>query len=167
MADETLDNQICEKCSAAVRPNALFCFNCGAQVAPDEVVIAETAAAKKVSDAWFRDDIVAAPESSSPIPEAPAKQAVRAKQKPETTSVDSKASATVSDAAGASEKTATKPAMKTAASLRQQSKVTQQRKAVEVTWEQPEGAPNLWFALITVILVAFAVGMLFLMLYIR
>lgn len=32
MAEKTVEKQICQKCGAEVRPNTLFCYNCGGSV---------------------------------------------------------------------------------------------------------------------------------------
>ena len=56
--------------------------------------------------------------------------------------------------------------LKTAASLRQKPRA-QEIKKVEVVWEASENAPNLWFIIVSVILVLFAAGVLLAMLYIR
>ena len=56
--------------------------------------------------------------------------------------------------------------LKTAAELRQESK-TALKKPVNVSWEEPQNAPHLWFLIATFILTLFAVGILIAMIYIR
>lgn len=56
--------------------------------------------------------------------------------------------------------------LKSAASIRQKSKLAE-KKRVEVVWAPPEGAPNIWFVAVALVLSIFAVGIFVVMLYIR
>ena len=60
----------------------------------------------------------------------------------------------------------TEAKMPSAAELRQKNKL-ERKKSVEITWEDPEDAPNVWFVVAAFILTLFAVCILFAMLYIR
>jgi hypothetical protein len=155
---EILEQQVCQACGEKVRPNALFCFNCGSQIGSDEEVEVENQRQLKISSAWFKEDIIegsvaetkaaaAVLKKTEPIIEKP--QAVRPKV---TTEVIEKKTAA--------------PELKTAASLRDRAKPPT-RKSVQVVWEEPKSAPNIWFLIVSLILIAFAVFILFAMLYLR
>lgn len=62
--------------------------------------------------------------------------------------------------------TAAQNKLKSAASIRQKSKLAE-KKRVEVVWAPPQGAPNIWFVAVAIVLTMFAVGILAIMLYIR
>ena len=144
---EKLEIQVCEACGVDVRPKALFCYNCGSQVASDEEVQAESANENQVSDVWFKEEIA----SVAPKPVVEDKP-VKAKSVATKKSVEPKVEPAIK--------------LKTAASLREKSKLNQ-KKTVEVVWEEPQSAPNVWFLMVSIILIAFAVFILFAMLYIR
>ncbi|HLM02795.1 MAG TPA: hypothetical protein VK400_17215, partial [Pyrinomonadaceae bacterium] len=61
----------------------------------------------------------------------------------------------------------TETKLKSAASLRRSGRAPVQKKTVEVVWDEPESAPNVWFLVVAFVLVLFAVGVLLAMLYIR
>lgn len=154
---EILEKQICEACGADIRPKALFCFNCGSQVASDEEVQAEEANSKKISDAWFKEEI-------APTPTQPAITEVAGKTaKKKTVAVEEKAK---TDGKGKIAETSSSTKLRSAASLRDKSK-SPEKKRVEVVWEEPSSAPNIWFLIVSLILVGFAVFILYAMLYIR
>lgn len=168
MAEKVLENEVCGNCGVEVRPNSLFCYNCGSQVASDDAVEAENQNSKKVSDAWFKETI--APTIASDIPTLTKKKTTAIVEKEEIEAIpkptDSLVNKTSTNKTPAKiEKPEAEP-LKTAASLRNRQKPAQKKK-VEVTWESHESAPNVWFLVIALILTIFAVSILFAMLYIR
>ena len=136
---EKFENQVCGACGVDVRPNALFCYNCGSQVASDEMVAAENKRSKKVR-----------------VPKAAV-----------TNKLGKLAEVKPIAADKFTETTIEKPVnLRTAASLRDKSRLAQ-KKRVEVVWEEPTSAPNVWFLIVTLILALFAACILYIMLYLR
>jgi hypothetical protein len=161
MAEKILENQFCRACGADVRPNALFCYNCGSQVASDEEVAAEAQNGSKVSSAWYQDSI-AEMKVTENTKSAASKAIFAAKKKsaPESTAIPFKQETNVGN-----EKSPT-DGLKTAASIRKKPNPFLKKK-VEVTWEAYDNAPNFWFLLVSIVLAIFAVAILVTMLYIR
>lgn len=161
MAEKLLETQVCENCGANVRQNAAFCYNCGSQVVPDDMVDAVNSG--QVSNAWFKESITE--KKNEPVKE----QKIPEKKAVELTPL------AISDASTSAvgnkpvekeiEKKADKP-LKTAASMREKPKFTPKRQ-VEVTWEEPKSAPNIWFLIVAFILLVFAGSLVFIMLYIK
>lgn len=56
--------------------------------------------------------------------------------------------------------------LKSAASLKKANKSVE-KKRVEVVWEETEGASNLWFIVVAIVLTVFAIGILIAMLQLR
>lgn len=171
MAEVLSKNQICENCGADVRLNALFCYNCGSQVVPDELLEAEEND-DRVSNAWFKESITepkleAIPKpKSKPIKEQKIVDKSGEELTPlslETTPVETNSKSVETEIKP--EKNETK-SLKTASSLRQKQKLPPKRK-VEVTWEAPQSAPNIWFLVVAFILLLVAIGLIVAMLYIR
>ena len=170
MAEVLVKNQICENCGADVRLNAAFCYNCGTQVVPDEMLDEQNDG--QVSNAWFKESIT---ESKlEPIPKPKSKpnkeQKIVDKSGQELTPLVAEAApietkVTSAETKTEPEKTENK-SLKTASSLRQKPKLPPKRK-VEVTWEEPQSAPNVWFLVIAFILLLLAIGLVVAMLYIR
>jgi len=139
MAEISVENQTCKKCGVDIRPNTLFCYNCGASVAPEEMN------GNRPSSADFQNKSVKEKKASKIKSRTVSKKHI--KDLEQTASFET-----------------TK--FKSAASLRQKSKPAQ-KKSIEVIWEEPENAPNVWFLAVAFLLTLFAVGILFAMLYIR
>lgn len=145
MAETTVENKICAACGAEARPNTLFCYNCGASLAPE--IAPEAKNGKDVSDAWFRENI------------AEEKNGRQTKQE-NSTVIEKTADAPIPKLVAVEE-----PKLKSAAAMRRKSKVYQPKK-VEVIWEEHD-APNGWFILAAVLLTLFAVGVLYLTAYLK
>jgi hypothetical protein len=156
---ETLETQTCQACGEGIRPKALFCFNCGSQVGSDEEVEIENQNQLKISNAWFKEEITEA-KAAETIPFA-------AKTKKTEPRIERplEVRPKLSDNTIAEKK---EPVfeLKTAASLRNKSKLAT-KKTVEVVWEEPKSAPNIWFLIVSLILVGFSVAILYAMLYLR
>ena len=150
---EILEKQVCESCGVDIRPKALFCYNCGSQVASDEAVQAEIEHEKKISNAWFKEELTETPAVTIASTVKP-KVAVEEKVKPEENGKKTELP------------TDNSIKLKSAASLRDRSKLGG-KKTVEIEWDEPKSAPNIWFLIVALILAAFAGFILFAMLYIR
>ncbi len=162
---EKLEKQICESCGADVRLNALFCFNCGSQVASDEAVEAENINDKSVSDAWFKEEIAVVPQDTKSVATSNKKTKVVVKEKTKTLE---KIITTETTENGQVEKIAPENSikLKSAANLRDKSKLGG-KKTVEIEWTEPRSAPNIWFLLVSLILAGVAAFTLFAMIYLR
>lgn len=125
MAEKIIEKEICRNCGVDVRPNTLFCYNCGSSVASASNSI-------KTGYPTVKDKLL---EENS-----------------RTSRVNGDADR--------------KSAMKSAASLRQKNKPVQ-KKTVEVVWEEPESAPNLWFLVVAFLLTIFALGIFIAMRYVQ
>jgi hypothetical protein len=157
MAENLVENQICSACGAAVRPQALFCYNCGSAVAPE----IETAPDEATGEVWS-DEIADERQAETTKLNTDAGE-IDAPPigKPTDTLIENKAEKTFPPPP----QTETK--LKSAAALRRSGRVAPQKKTVEVIWEEPENAPNVWFLVVAFVLALFAVGILLAMLYIR
>jgi hypothetical protein len=158
MAETTVENQICQICGADVRPGALFCYSCGkAVMQPEKAGKTETTEGGVRTDHWFGDDKEEDEKKfashTGPIVKPNDKPFVSTNEKPAETN---------NNKPSAEEKSKLKPAVPN----RQKSGV-QPKNVVEVVWEKPENAPNLWFILVGIALGIFAVGILWAMLYLR
>jgi hypothetical protein len=147
MAQTFVENKTCGICGADVRPNALFCYNCGG------AVTVETKSEEKPPEKPFAPEVKKEPEQTVVIEE-------------------SKLTPIVEDAGIKESKnsknleTERKPELKSAASLRRKSK-SLERKTVEVVWEEHENAPNVWFISVAVGLTIVAAGILFVAMYLK
>jgi len=141
-----VENRVCDACGTNVRPAALFCYNCGGTVAPEIVVALKDR--EQVSEAWFSENINEDKngDNSAPIEKITAADAAdKPIPKPNLTE---------------------EPKLKSAAAMRRKSKVLQPKK-VEIVWEEHENAPNGWFILAAILLTLFAVGILYLAVYLK
>lgn len=120
MAEIKTEKQICRTCGVDVRPDTLFCYNCGSAVGNFPTV----------KDKLLEEEQFAGRESEK-----------------------------ISAAAKETKLTS-------AASLRQK-KNSAPKKTVEVVWEEPQSASNVWFLVVAFLLTIFAVGIFAAMLYIR
>lgn len=161
MAEITLEKKLCEKCGADVRPNTLFCYNCGSQVASDEEVALENSKAPDAINKIAQPKKFETTKLDSELIAATTKNKVKASSIPKPTD---------SILAGENEEDSKRiddsSRLKTASSLRNKPKTTQS-KQIKVTWDSYESAPNIWFLLVALILTLFAAGILYAMLQIR
>lgn len=156
-----LEKQVCADCGADVRPQALFCYNCGAAVASE--ISSGNNDNSNVSDAWFRGDLAEGAKTTNlNDAELPIQKPLDEPfEKPSEELPEPTAKVKIPPPVP-SEK------LKTAASMRQKSRVkTIRKKSVEVVWEQPDSASNIWFIIAVVIITLIAVGTLLAMLWIK
>jgi transcription elongation factor Elf1 len=152
MAETLVENRICKTCDAEVRKGALFCYNCGGSVAPE---IPAPDNNQPVSDAWFREDIVA--ETAVDADSEQIEKITEAK----------------TEVLNAADIPIKKPdileesKLKSAASLRRKSRPLQKIKIEEIVWEEHENAPNGWFILVALVLTLIAVGIFWLAIYMK
>ena len=153
MAETVVENQICNACGVDVREGALFCYNCGGAVAPENVV-EENDKKDKVSDIWLREKIVENGKND------------KITEQPEEESEESLIVETVADKPIPKPNIQAEAKLKSAAAMRRKS-ATFQKKQVEVVWEEHENAPNALFISVALILTLFAVGIFFLAMYLK
>ena len=155
MAETVLENEICNSCQADVRPESLFCYNCGesldientdqsVDILPQEEEITPEDAPIEKPDTEILPDEDS--ETNAKIIKTDAGQAAKIKE--------------------AAEKLNDKPELESAASLKKRGK-TVKTKEVIITWEEHENAPNAWFIAITIFLTLFAVCVFFIAMYLR
>ncbi|MDQ3801210.1 MAG: zinc ribbon domain-containing protein [Acidobacteriota bacterium] len=162
MTENAVENPVCSACGAPVRPQALFCYNCGSSIAAAEAAAPEIEKTEQPRDeisdgnGAATQPLTGADENSAALPIGKPTETL-VEDKPE-----KKSSSLPPAAAGQTE---TK--LKSAAALRRGGRIPAQKKVVEVIWEEPENAPNVWFLVVAFVLALFAVGILLLMLYIR
>ncbi len=145
MAETLVKNEVCSACGVDVRDGTLFCYNCGSSVTAD---------------------VISSGKNEKPNENGKSENGLFT----ENISEDKKIAVVedeITDEKIVSEAFAEeKPKLKSAASMRKRPK-TIQRKRIEVVWEEPESAPNVWFLLVAVLLTGFAVGLWFLAAYLK
>jgi hypothetical protein len=151
MSSESVENRVCPSCGEMVRPRALFCYNCGENVAEESSVKVRRKTNDEVSDVWFKDSIVA--EDKKIKPES--KKSKRLKKE-----VAIAAETIIKEEpVEAFEKKSSESKLKSAATMRNKAK-TVQKQRVEMVWDQPETSSGLWFLLMSIILTALVIGIL-------
>ncbi|MGI8555692.1 MAG: hypothetical protein ACR2LT_04995 [Pyrinomonadaceae bacterium] len=162
-AESNVKNRICKSCAADVRPAALFCYHCGSSVAPDLTGEIEKKGETEKAETFLRPTI------------DPGENGIGLSEKIKTerpkvseTAIDKSVEKPFAEPLEIDKKQIAeeKPALKTAAAIRRQAKPPLPEK-VEIVWEQPPNAPNIWFLIAAVIIIFFAVGSLLAMLYLR
>ena len=156
MAEIVVENQICETCGANVRPQALFCYNCGGavgvQIEPTENKPESKNGNNKSGDVLPKNNF------NEEIKEEVAEKSAniesdggvrRFELKEETIKKDVKPDV-IEEAR-----------LKSAASLRRKAK-SFQVKETEIIWEEPERISGLWLSLIVLLLTGFAAAVVFL-----
>lgn len=156
MAENTVGNRVCSTCGADVRPQALFCYSCGSSVAPE---IENNERVEATDNARFQEEIVE--------PDIAAAKVTTNLNENHDTPIEKPFDTLVEDKAEKKSPLQAETKLKSAAALRRGARTPAQKKTVEVVWEEPENAPNIWFLLAAFILALFAVGILLAMLYIR
>lgn len=144
-----VENQVCDACGADVRKGALFCYNCGGEVA-SEIVVAKNDKIETVDNTRFQENI----SKENGTEYKPSK--VKTKQEVRDISVEEPLAKPI-------EKTSLneEAKLKSAATMRRKSKIIQPKK-VEIIWEEHENTSNVWFILVAVFLTIFAAVILFL-----
>jgi hypothetical protein len=146
MAETFVENLVCAACDADVRPQALFCYNCGGSVAPKIESSDKNGKPKNVDlfiDKISEDKNVTIEPIITEIPVA--------------TIVNEETSKKSFPKANTQEKAE----LKSAASLPRKSRIIQPKR-VEISWEERENTPNILFIVVALSLTLFAIGVLFL-----
>lgn len=153
MAETLVKEKVCTACGTEVRPQAMFCFNCGSAVAPD-IPLTENNN-KTVSNEWFRDDLVETDSENAEFEDDRSDEQEIIEDKVEfeaENDTEREAGVEIGEEDEKAEKRDLSK-MKSAANLRREKSV--QKKRVEIVWEEHDNAPNglfIFFAIILTIL---------------
>ena len=156
MPETSVENQICNACNTNVREGALFCYNCGGQVA-SQIAVAKNDKNETVVHERFQETIIEENENGADFKQT------EVKLKPKVKEIY---------VAEAIEKPIVEPSLlkedklKSAAAMRGKSKLVQPKR-VEVIWEEHESTPNVWFILAAIVLTLLAFGILFLAVHMK
>ncbi len=154
MAEKVLEKPICDACGVEVRPQSMFCYNCGGAVS--DTIVEETAVENdsngknEVSDAWLREDVVEEKQSETPTEKEEVTEEISESPNIEKPTIESEKNDKKSDIQSDAK-------LKSAAAMRRKAK-SFQAKQVEVVWEQPETSSSVKLILVVLLLVLFAVG---------
>ena len=170
---ESVKNKECTACGADVRPNTLFCYNCGDSFAPEVAVTVEDK--KSVSEVSFQEQIGDEGKNGGKPVQVVDKPEDKPENKPENRS-ENEAADEIEDKVEIEEiekvtdaqipKPKEQKNLKSAAAMRRKSKAIK-AKNTEIIWEEHNDAPNIWFLLVTIVLTIFAGIILYLALYFR
>lgn len=153
MAEIVVENQVCKTCGAEVRPHALFCYNCGGAISENPV--------KTESKNGNSENTVLFPDDNYKTEVVEKKRVIETNDEiqksgaPEITLLKDKKTDIVNEAK-----------LKSAASLRNKAK-SFQKKEVQIIWEEPESPSGVLFALVVLLLTAFAVTIVVLAIYLK
>ena len=182
MAETLVKEEICNACQADVRPDSLFCYNCGASVTeevieepiekPDEDLSGSKIIDEAETDIEDFDEEISEPDVDLEEPEAEIREEL--KENEITDSAFSENIVFERDSTDIIEESevehskteATKNAnLRSAASLRKRGNI--KTKEVKITWEEYENAPNALFIAIALLLTFFAIGIYFVAMYLK
>lgn len=147
MAETLVENQVCNTCGVEIRPNAQFCYHCGAAVEEDLSAENPNLTTKLSPESVQKPDLSEVEEENNLVEEPEEKKGNRRKRA---------AKIKVKSVNNGNEETK----LKTAASLRNKTKRLEPKK-VEIIWEEHENAPNLWFIGVAVLLLLFTLVIYF------
>lgn len=158
MAEKILEKPVCQSCSADVRPGAIFCYNCGSQVAAPE---AESSGNNGNIKLDLREEITESENKYATgklgLNEIPIE---KPSEDPFALPVAKKTSVQ-----GENLKKENQIPLKSAASLRKKNRAV--KRNVEIVWEPAESSPNILFIIASLVLLLLAIGILMAMLYLR
>ncbi len=149
MAETIIENQVCNACGADVREGALFCYNCGGNLA-SEIAVAKNDKNEALGDIQFQESIFDGNGDDSKQSGVETKQEIKEifKEEPIAKPIEK---------SNLNKETK----LESAATVRRKSKSIQPKK-VEIIWEEHENAPNVWFILVAIFLTIVAAVILFL-----
>ncbi|SRR5215204_961089 len=169
MAKTLVEREICDACGADVRPESLFCYNCGGAVSeplPESATNSnnrkETGGSRFQVGEAEKNDLKTTPLIQATVENFESRPAAKPIEKPSAEQLFEKNEVKPIEKPSIQEDAK----LKSAANLRRKAK-SFQRKTVEVVWEEPENAPNKWFPLVAIILILFVVGIFYLAMYLK
>lgn len=144
MASESVENRECSKCGELVRPRALFCYKCGENVAEESSVkVRKKKKNSQVSDVWFKESIVK--ENDEDLKQASEEAVSNAFEKKEPKN---------------ELKEITESKLKPASTMRDKAKNVKKQK-VEMIWDTPDNPSSIGFFIVSFILIALVIGLMF------
>ncbi len=195
MAETLVEKKICAKCGADVRKDALFCYHCGGAVEAEIAVSANNG--ESVSSGWFRENIATEEQTekakdTTKLRSFPIEDLDQPIAKPS----DSKIEKSIRKPTGKLfdpstlktedlkndvqivkpldtvidkpiERTEEETKLRSAAAMRRKAKIVEKKRVEEVIWEEHENAPNGWFLLVALILIAIAAGLFFFAVFVK
>lgn len=151
-----LSKEICEACGAEIRDGSQFCYNCGGPVTEEAVRMSQ--ASVQVSDAWLKEDLVAAGGlETTKLDRTKIDEAEQAIDRP---------TEPVGEPVSSEPELQPESKLKSASNMRRKPK-SFQRKAVEIEWEEHDGGPNKLFPLVALLITLAVVGIYFLAEYMK
>lgn len=142
MALTLVKNKVCNACGADVRPNSLFCYNCGGAIV--EKIPAENPTETEVA----KEEIIEEKEAT------------------DGNLIESKTVANVKTDTIEKQVVREETKLKSAAGLRRKPKSVQ-RKQIQIVWEEHENAPNVWFLSVAIVIMIMVAAILFLAIYLK
>ena len=154
MAETLVKEKVCVACGADLRPQALFCYNCGSAVKITAPPVESNN--NKTSDAWFKDELVEQDKQNLEFQNTEREDELIADDDEEIEEApEQKFDDEVVEDEEAEKRDLSK--MDSAAKLNRRGKSIQ-KKRVEIVWEEHDNAPNGWFIFFAVILTLLAVA---------
>ena len=156
MAETSVQQEICKACGVDVRPNSMFCYNCGSSVTSGK-----TNGVGDVSDVWLRENI--AEEKANEPTDSKDEIVETDESAPVTSKLD------IAEIQEKAEKTTSiqeEARLKSAAAMRRKAKSFQQ-KQVEVVWEEAEDGSNLGLILAAILMLVFAAALVAIAFYLK
>lgn len=167
MAETVLENEICNACQAEVRPESLFCYNCGESVTdepigkPDDVLIKNEIDDEEIEVEQTELESFDSEETENGDNDEAAEIGGNSEGN---AIIISNEEIEQDEKSGSASKKNIK--LRSAAALKKSGKKIKTKEVI-VTWEEYENAPNAWFITIALLLTLFAVGVFFAAMYLR
>lgn len=147
MAETLVENRICYSCGVDVRKGAVFCYNCGGEVAPEIPLETKN---KNLSNTWVHQNVAEIEQE----PKFEAKEDSKVPKVKENTTKKQELQEYIK--------------LDSAAAMRRKPKTIQKKRVEEVVWEEYESsASGAWFVLVSLILTLFAVGVFYMAKYLK
>ncbi|HEY0458680.1 MAG TPA: zinc ribbon domain-containing protein [Pyrinomonadaceae bacterium] len=168
MAKTLVEKEICDACGADVRPDSLFCYNCGGPVSEEAQKTGTNNNLKTVGSDHLKtnsagtSDFKTTPLNRQSVESLESQPVAKPIEKPASGKLPANIEEKPPEKASIQEDSK----LKSAANLRRKAKIYQ-KKTVEVVWEEPESAPNKWFPIVAILLILLVVGIFYLAMYLR
>lgn len=144
MAEIIVENQTCPSCGVSVRPQALFCYNCGGAVSEKKSVIENSNGSGAIVPAAQIETL------EKPIESVPRIVETKIENQKNGTAFEDKPAAK-------NAKIHEEAKLKSAAAMRRKAKSVQKQE-VEVVWEEPENISGVKLLIAAVLLAVFAIA---------
>ncbi len=170
MTETGAENDLCTACGVDIRPEALYCYHCGAIVETASTPPVPRPNTTAVSSVWFEEELVSKdPESRDEERAAPAQVIDITDRIPKP---DSDLLAGTENAEQlkirVKQKTRVrrKPQLTSAAALHRKSS-SDRKMEIEVVWQERERSPNIWFIVMSLLVTLLVFGLFLLAMYLK